>query len=427
MDFLSAKEYVDSLSRYGSILGLESINSLLDRLGNPQDKINVIHVAGTNGKGSTIAYIESILINAGYKVAKYCSPVVFEYLEKYKINGENISQEVFAKNVEEIKPHIEYLNENNITPTIFEVETALAFKIFADENIDIAIIETGMGGDYDATNVCKKPLLSVIASISYDHMSFLGNTIQEIAAHKAGIIKENVPVVANGCNEEAIDVIKNVAEKKHSKLWISKKANLNDGTYMSSSGTVIEGLHTKMIGSYQDENIALAIESIMALNNTYRSKSENISFHISVSSIKKGIEEAFLPGRFEKISESPLVFIDGAHNPDAILKLKNTIERDFMGLSKLFVMGVLADKDYEKECSIISGMADEIITITPNNSRGLDGNALLKVIEKYNNNVTFCKTLESACEKVKKCDKDVVIVFGSLSYLGEFKKIIRQL
>lgn len=172
MDFLSAKEYIDGLSRYGSVLGLENIESLLERLDNPQDKLNVIHVAGTNGKGSTITYIEEVLLAAGYKVARYSSPVVFEYLEKYKINGENISEEAFTKAVEEVKPHIEYLNGSNITPTIFEVETALAFKIFADEKVDAAIIETGMGGDLDATNVCKKPLLSVITSISYDHMAF---------------------------------------------------------------------------------------------------------------------------------------------------------------------------------------------------------------------------------------------------------------
>lgn len=422
MDFLSAKEYIDGLSRYGSVLGLENIESLLERLDNPQDKLNVIHVAGTNGKGSTITYIEEVLLAAGYKVARYSSPVVFEYLEKYKINGENISEEAFTKAVEEVKPHIEYLNGSNITPTIFEVETALAFKIFADEKVDAAIIETGMGGDLDATNVCKKPLLSVITSISYDHMAFLGNTIKEIAAHKAGIIKENVPVAANGCNDEAISVIKSTASEKNSSLWISGRADLEKGIYIASKGKEFNELNTKMIGSYQSENVALAIESILALNDNYSSPKGKICFNISDELIKEGIKNAFLPGRFEKISETPLVYIDGAHNPDAIIKLKATLESNFKEATKLFIMGVLADKDYEKECGIICGLADEIITITPNNNRGLDGRELAKVIAKYNKNVSFCGDMKEACEKVKGAGKELTVAFGSLSYLGEFKK-----
>lgn len=425
MDFLTSKKYIDSLSRFGSVLGLGNIKSLLERMDNPQNNLNVIHVAGTNGKGSTIAYIEAILRASGYRVAKYCSPVVFEYLEKYKINGENISEEEFAEAVTAVRVHIEYLNKKNINPTLFEVETALAFKIFADKEVDIALIETGMGGDEDATNVCDRPLLSVITSISYDHMAFLGNTIKEIAGHKAGIIKYNVPAVVNGCNKEALDTVKGAAELKNSRLWISSRADMEKGTYTASDGTVIDGLQTKMEGSCQNENIALAIEGILALNECYGQK-DNISFNISIQEIREGIKKAFIPGRFEKISDNPPVYIDGAHNPDAVLKLRSTLEEKFADKKKLFVMGVLADKDYDKECSIICNMADRIITVTPDNPRALDGSCLTETIKKYNKAVRFADSIEAACKEVKTGREDIAVVFGSLSYLGEFKKLMEK-
>lgn len=219
MEFYKAKEYIDGLSKYGSELGLDNIKALLTVLDNPQEKLKVIHVAGTNGKGSTIAFMGSILKEAGYKVGKYTSPVVFEYLEKYQINDENISEEAFAGIASKVKMALEQLEKQGIQPTIFEVETAMAFEYFKDEKCDVVILETGMGGDMDATNVCRKVLASVLVSISLDHTGFLGDTIEKIAYHKAGIIKEGCPVVVMKQQEKVMTVIRKTATKHNATVY----------------------------------------------------------------------------------------------------------------------------------------------------------------------------------------------------------------
>lgn len=445
MDFLTAKNYVDSLNKFGSVLGLDNIFKLLEKLNNPQDKLNVIHVAGTNGKGSTITYIESILCTANYTTGKYTSPVVFDYLEKYQINGKNISESEFVDAFVRVKYAYEQCVNEGSTPTIFEFETAMAFVIFEIAGVDVAIIETGMGGDTDATNVFAKVLLSVITSISMDHMAFLGNTIEEIASHKAGIIVKDCPVVANALDERVLEVIKQNAVLNNSKVYESYAANAC-GTddemgiieqydyYSTNHNKKFDNITTKMIGSYQRENIALAIESILALNNEY-----SLMFNITDKEIAVGIENAKLKGRFEKINMCPDIYIDGAHNPDAVYKLKETIlklksKKKYNKI--IFVMGVLADKDYEKECELIAAEADNIYTVTPNNARGLDGKELKDTISKYNEKVEFIDDISKLKDiiysesnknnELLDCkDDNLVVAFGSLSYLSDFRKIIK--
>ena len=417
MDFLSAKEYIDGLNRFGSVLGLSNIRKLLELLGNPEKALRVIHVAGTNGKGSTITYIESILREASYTTAKYTSPVVFEYLEKYQISGKNIGEEDFVRAVIKVKAALKELNERDIYPTVFEVETAIAFLVFKEKNVDVVLLETGMGGDSDATNVLDRVLLSVITSISYDHMAFLGDTIEEIASHKAGIIKRNCPVTINGNNKAALEVIKNIADKNNSNIRVAAKADLKNKRYKAGSGEVFLGIETCLKGLYQEENIALAIESILEIRDTVDVTEENI-----VSGIKK----AYIAGRFEKISDNPPIYIDGAHNGDAVDKLKRTLEENFKEEEKVFIMGVLADKDYEKECRSICSLAKAVITVTPNNPRALNGEKLMETANKYNNNVCYAKTLEEALEKAVSLQADMIVAFGSLSYLGRFKEICKS-
>ena len=425
MDYLSAKRYIDALSKYGSVLGLDNMYSLLEELDNPQDKINVIHVAGTNGKGSTICYMETILLKAGYSCGKYTSPVVFDYLEKYQINEEYISEEDFAMLVDRIAPCLSSLNERHIYPTIFEVETAMAFLYFAIKKPDIVIIETGMGGDTDATNVCKKVEMSVITSISYDHMAFLGNTISEIATHKAGIIKTGCPVVINGMNEEVRNVIEGIAKEKNSVLNVSSVIagfvdGSNIGHYKTSNGIVYDNIHSSMCSEYQKENIALAIEAIECLsdNNKYFEKAKDFIYN--------GILDAKLPGRYEKLSDKPCIYIDGAHNPDAVIKLRKTIENKHPNESITFIMGVLADKDYMEECKEIVSYAKNIITITPNNQRALNGEKLRDTILPYNSNVVYIGDMKEAVKTAISYNTDVIVAFGSLSYLSELKGAVKE-
>ena len=298
MNYKQAKEYLESTNKYGSILGLETIKELLKRLGNPQDKLNVVHFAGTNGKGSTMAYLESILLCAGYSVGKYNSPAVFDEREIITVDKTPISEEDIAKYIEIIKKTCEEMVKDGLAqPTRFEIETALAFCFFADADLDICLIECGMGGRDDATNVFDDKLLAVITNISLDHTKELGETIEEIKENKEGIIKNDCPVVYAGT-----------------------------------------------MGSIEEINQETAIRAAEELQKQ--------GFKLK-KYIDEGIEETYWPGRMETICEEPLFIIDGAHNPGAVLKLRDYIDLHFTNKRITFIMGVLADKDYTEEASII--------------------------------------------------------------------------
>ena len=445
MDFKTAKDYIESLAHFQSVLGLDNIQRLLEKLGNPEKNVRVIHVAGTNGKGSTIAFIENILRNCGLNVGKYTSPVVFEYLEKIKINGENISQEDFSFLVEKIKYAMEKLMEEDIYPTIFETETAMAFLYFSVKKCDVAIIETGMGGDSDATNVIETPLLSVITSVSMDHMTYLGSTIEEIATHKAGIIKGNCPVVISNMDNMAQVIFISRAKSLNSDYRVDralkKNKKNNRYSYVSSNNNCYNDIELAMQGSYQRKNAALAIEAIEILVEKYPNiinndgtreskdlwKDDTSKYNKSnlENYICDGLQKAILPGRFEKISNEPDIYIDGAHNVDAVVELSSTIDTYFKGNTVTFIIGVLSDKDYEAEIEIIGSKAKNIVTITPNNTRGLDGEILRKKLLKVNCNVVYADTMEKAINIALSYRNDVVLAFGSLSYLRELRDTLR--
>lgn len=252
-------------------------------------------------------------------------------------------------------------------------------------------------------------------------MAFLGNTVEEIATHKGGIIKNNCPVVLNGKNEQVVQVIKNIAKDKNSRLAIAGvSTKVIDGEYKSFDGTYFSGITSKLMGNYQVENIALAIEAVLMLNSEYPD-----SYSISIGEITDGIREAFLPGRFEKISENPIVYIDGAHNPDAIIKLKDTILTNFDGKKIVFIIGVLADKDYKEECRLIADIAQEIFTVTPDNPRALEAEKLAETISEINSKVCACYMLNEAYNRAYNSKADVIVAFGSLSYLAQFKNVVK--
>ncbi len=376
MDYKEAKDFLDSTTKYGSILGLDTINELLKRLGNPEKSLNVVHFAGTNGKGSTIAYLESICLSAGYSVGKYNSPAVFNDREIITVDKTPISEMDVAKYVGQIKSVCNQMVADGFNhPTKFEIETAVAFCFFADLDLDICLIECGMGGRDDATNVFEKNLLAVITSISLEHTSELGSTIEEIKKNKEGIVKPGCPVV-----------------------------------------------YAKEDGSIEDINKDLAIRAAEELQKQGFELKEYID---------EGIANTTWPGRMETICENPLFIIDGAHNPGAILKLSDYIDLHFTNKRITFIMGVLADKDYSEEASIIGSKATKIYTITPNNNRGLGANKLADTVRKYNKNVVGSKTIDEAVrqafDEVKTNKSDMIIAFGSLSILKDIKEALNKI
>lgn len=435
------REYIDNIKVRGSILGLTSIKMLLDELGNPQDKIKIVHVAGTNAKGSVSAYIESICQTSGYKVGLFASPAVFDYYEAYRINGQNISKEEYASVGSKVIEAVKQVNDKDIWPTSFEIETAIAYQYFYDKNVDIAIIETGMGGSLDATNVTKSTLVSVITPISIDHSAFLGDTIDAIAHAKAGIIKkDSVVTCALDQREEAVNVIKKTAYDNNANVIIPDIKDIvhnEDGTFDYKD---ISGIRLKMYGKKQIENAVLAIETVRVLKEKYYYK------QIDEELIKTGLFNMILPGRIEKIGTQPDIIIDGAHNPAAAQALRDYVKEEYKDRDVILLTGMFKDKDYTKVANIMSEVSNKVITVTPPTERGLDSEELQKVYRKIfsalkaddgtkrfidnNSNDDMTVTLsygydyDKAFAMAKRLagTNGAVIVFGSFSFLAQIKR-----
>lgn len=442
MTYEEARTYIANVSKTGSILGLESIQNLMKELSNVQEKLPIIHIAGTNGKGSTGAFLESTLILAGKKVGRYTSPAVFEELEVWRINKENISREDYALYVEKVKAACERMTAKGMAhPTVFEVETALAFLYFYEKECDYVLLEVGMGGETDATNLIQKPLCSVITSISMDHMQFLGGSLKEIAATKAGIIKEGCPVVTIAQKEEVMQVIKETAAKKGAELMVADAANCKEqdmctlqrmhtaecehveqtaeskGYFDMVSYVCPEfgAVNLTMSGEYQLENSYLAAIVLKKV------------LGISDEIIRAGLENAVWHGRFETILKEPRFIIDGAHNEEAAEKLSATVRKYFTNREITYIIGVLADKEHEKMLQIMLPYAKQVYTVTPPNGRALDSESLAKEALRYHNHVTACESIEEAVEMAfQTTQKDcIILAFGSLSYLKEVKSTVR--
>ncbi len=423
--YREARQYLEGITKYGSVLGLDSIKELLKRLGNPQKELQFVHIAGTNGKGSTLAFISTILKTAGYKIGRYCSPAVFSYREIIQVNEENITQEALSNLTFVIRDVIlTMLAEGLPHPTIFEVETVLAFLYFKQEKCNLVVLETGLGGLLDATNVVENTLVAVITAISRDHMDFLGDTIGEIAWYKAGIIKRNSIVVTANQEPDATKAIEEKCNEYNNNLILAEKRNAENIVFKNLQiffdYKQFKNIEINLAGSYQVQNALLAIEAVMALNLK--------GFQVSEKAMKNGLRDTKWPGRFSMICNEPVIIIDGAHNEAAAIHLKDTIEHYYIDKKLMFVIGVLKDKEYEKIAEIIAARASKILTVTtPNNPRALGGEELAKTIRKYNLNVEYMTTVEAATRKCMKegSTYDAIIVFGSLSYLGEFEKYVK--
>lgn len=424
--YQDARDYLSEVTKYGSVLGLDSIKELLIRLHNPQADLQFVHVAGTNGKGSTVAFISTILSKAGYKTGRYTSPGVFSYREIIQINEKTISKERFASFTLLVKEAADLMVKDGFThPTLFEIETAIALLHFKEESCDIVVLETGLGGLLDATNIVENTLVAVLTSISLDHMEYLGDTIEKITYNKAGIIKPDSIVVTTKQAKEAMNVIEAKC-KDNNKRIIADKLQASNIEYHEVSQSInykqFKHLEIGLLGSYQIENAILSIEVALALREK--------GFDIKEEHIREGLKSAVWQGRFQTIHKNPLIIVDGAHNEAAALALRDTIIHHFANKKIMFVMGVFADKDYKKMIQIMAPLAERILTITiPNNKRALNGETLLEEVKKYHNSVCFMPSiLDTAKECLNQLEPvDVVIAFGSLSYLNEFMTWIQDI
>lgn len=424
MNYEEAAEFADSTKKYGSILGLESIRNLMQELGNIQEQLHIIHVAGTNGKGSVCAFLSAALTEAGYRVGRYNSPAVFERREVFRIGETMISKEEYAAVFERVQTACEVLTKRGCPhPTVFEVETAAAFLWFYEKKCDLVLLETGMGGETDATNLITHPVCSVLTSIGMDHMQYLGNTIEEIAKVKAGIIKKGCPVVALKQGDSVCEVIKNKSEECGSRCVLVEVPQ-----YMQEApiwGTTLQdvhygSVHTALGGVWQRENLSLALAVLKLL--------EESDYPITKEAVQSGIAKTIWHGRYEVLQTEPLFIIDGAHNPIAAKRLKETIEKDFTNREIIYIIGVLADKEHEKMLRLLLPGAKAVFTVTPDSPRALDGESLAKEAQKYADNIWYVPDIGKAVKMAKETAKesDVILAVGSLSYLKEVKKALEQ-
>ena len=419
--------YIKTLTPLGCHPGLSGISELCRRLGNPQDNLKFIHIAGTNGKGSILAMLSETLTICGYKTGRYISPTVTDYRERFQINGRMISKRLLCEYVEKLKTQCEEMVQAGFShPTPFEFETALAFLYFKEKNCDIVVLETGLGGREDATNIIKTPLVSVISSISMDHMGFLGTSLSEIAGNKAGIIKKGVPVVCGLQKQEALKEIERICKEKNAPLF---SVNKNEAKLLSGTDKGIrftyknyKRMKLSLMGVYQLENAALALETIDCLKS-------NEIFSLPEEKIRLAFERVSWPARFEKIAKKPDFYIDGAHNEGAVGALVQTIEFYFTNRKIIYIMGVLKDKEYDRMIQLSYPYADSIITVkTPDNERALEAYELAKAVSLRHQKVTAADGLEEAVEMayLMAGEDGVIIAFGSLSYLGELTAIVKK-
>ena len=356
MNYDEALEYIHGTLKFGVKLGLKNMERLLDFMGNPHKKLKYVHVAGTNGKGSTVAFISSVLIEAGYKVGIYTSPYIERFTERIKINHSEISESDLARITGFVKDKVDLMvakGENH--PTEFEIVTAIAFQYFYENVCDVVVLEVGLGGRYDSTNIIDSSLVSVITTISYDHMDKLGDTLSKIAFEKAGIIKENGHVIMYPQTEEVKKVIERVCTEKNSVLEIVDFSRINLLKY-GVDGQVFDfgeykALEISLLGEHQARNAAVAVSACKVLTGK--------GLSISEYAIRKGLANARWPGRLEVVCKKPLFLLEGAHNPQGVHMLCKALCGYFPDRRKIFIMGVLKDKDYTAMVKEIAPIASQ--------------------------------------------------------------------
>ena len=428
MNYEDARAYLDTVSRTGSVLGLDSIRRLMSELSDPQDDLKFVHVAGTNGKGSILTFVSSVLMEAGYTVGRYISPSVLGYLERFQVNGRWMEEAELGKYTEEVKEAAKRMEAKGYPyPTVFELETAIAFLYFREMKCDLVALETGMGGSLDSTNIVKTTVVSGFASISMDHVGVLGDTLEEIAAEKAGIIKQST-YVAGGFQIPSVEaILKTKAEEKECDYIAAARDTLiyegHEGAFQVFSYRKFKKLKLSMQGAYQLENAATAIDILQALNTA--------GYAISEDAICQGLKKAKWPGRFMILQGEPLVIIDGAHNKDAAHRLREGLDMYFPKQRIFAVAGVFKDKAYESIIEELSGRLSGVWTINlPNATRTLDKNLLADSFTRSGVEAFSSESMEAAIDAGVRAAKEkqgIVLVTGSLSYLGDAIRYIEKM
>ena len=459
MDQEQAEAFIRGIRKYGMVYGLESIRSLMARLGNVQDQLRILHVAGTNGKGSVCAMLAGILQAAGYRTGVYSSPAVFKPEEIIKVDGKCISREAFAELAGKVQAVCtDLVNKGLRHPTAFEAETAIAFCYFKQEACEYVVLEAGLGGAEDATNLIMHPLCSILTSISMDHMGILGHTLEEIAAAKAGIMKPGCPCVSSVQKPEVVRVLQRAAAKQGSELRIADTSCIRSFSYHDEKSCfevsdMFFGLQTGafcqaetcqeqqgmaaqaegdlkkvlkgtlgLTGACQKENLACVLEVVKLLREK--------GVRITQEALLTGLADVRLPGRFEKISREPDFYIDGAHNEGAALCLRETVRDCLSGTGRriVYIIGVFADKEYEKLLRIMLPDAVQVFTVTPDHPRALSGETLARLAGTMHPAVSYVPDLAQAAVLAAEAAGagGAVVAFGSFSYLKALKAAVKN-
>ncbi|MBQ3426407.1 MAG: bifunctional folylpolyglutamate synthase/dihydrofolate synthase [Clostridia bacterium] len=412
MTYKQSREYIESLAPRGIVPGLESVTLLLAALGTPQDSLRCIHIAGTNGKGSVGALLESILLADGKSVCRFSSPAVGEHLEMFTYNGIPVNPQLYTDAVTDIRTAISVLEADGVFPTSFEAETAAAFLMFSRLAPDYALIECGMGGKLDATNVISAPAAAVITSVSYDHSAFLGSTTTEIAYNKAGIIKPDTPVISAPQQKDVADVIKKTATECNAQLSF---AEVPESIQYQKDKTIFKykGIEytIKLLGAYQTQNAALAVDTAITLG-------------ISLDAVQTGLSRAWLPFRFERIGR---FILDGAHNEGAARMMAISLKIYTRPEATAFICGCFRDKDYKKIAELTAPYANAVYCVKPHTDRGLISSELCRIFAESGAKAYDCGSVTAAIKAANSRGYDNIVVFGSLSILKEAKSTIKSL
>lgn len=420
----SAEKYYHSLLTFGIMPGLDRIKILLERLENPEKSLRCIHVAGTNGKGTVCSFLASVLKQSGYKTGLYTSPYIVNFRERIRIDGEMISETDLEEVTDIVRNQIEKLRSEDITITEFEAVTAAAFLYYKNQGCDFVVLETGLGGRFDATNVIERPLASVITSISLDHVNILGNTISEIAYEKCGIIKNGCPVVTNSAQpSDALKMIKEQSEMRNSSLSV---ADINGIRVLDESirgSDIFYGGRSVFVpfpGKHQTENCITALTVIDLM------KEQGIA--ISEKAVREGIARTKNPARCEVVSEKPLIILDGCHNEDSAKALCTVMEKHLKGKKITALMGMMADKDIDKVLTLMLPYFEKVYTVTPSNPRAIDSDELCEKIKRFGTSAESFKDIGTATQSAIKniTSDDVLIICGSLYLCSDVYNIIKS-
>lgn len=416
MTYEEALSYIHSICWKGSKLGLDRTRELLGKLDDPQKELKFIHIAGTNGKGSTAAMLSSILEEAGYRVGLYTSPFINRFNERMQVNHQPIPDEELAALTEYVRPHADAMADS---PTEFELITALAMVWFARQKCDIVVLEVGMGGELDSTNIIDVPEAAVIAAMGLDHVKELGPTMADIARAKAGIIKEGGRVVSYGGNPEADEVIAAVCRARNASLCQPDFSAIVPGDFSLEGQTFSykgwRGLRIPLVGAYQMNNAAVVLETVEVLRQR--------GWSVSDEAVRKGLADTRWPARFEVLRRDPVFIVDGGHNPHGIRATAESLSRLFPGRKITFVTGVMADKDVEHILGLIVPLAEQFFTVRPDNPRAMDAGELAARIEAMGAKATACASVRDGVDRAIQAEgpHGVACALGSLYMSGEVR------